>query len=71
MTSEAQNVLQQIESGWLQPPTLKPNLDRTFNICGVSYLNKNCCNFTSVEIELAKTSSGNELVIAVAKQVML
>ncbi len=36
--------LQQFESGWLQPPTLKPNINRTFNICGVSHLNAKCCN---------------------------
>ncbi len=34
--------LQQFESGWLQPPTLKPNIDKTFNIFGVPYLNAKC-----------------------------
>ncbi len=36
-------ILQQFESGWLQPPTLKPNIDKTFNICGVFHLNAKCC----------------------------
>ncbi len=29
-TKTSQNLVQQFESGWLQPPTLKPNLDKHF-----------------------------------------
>ncbi len=42
------NYIQQFESGWLQPSTLKTNIDRTFNIRGVSHLNAKCCKFVEI-----------------------